>query len=310
MAIKYKIGDVTTTIADIQTTSDREINYAKTSSGKYLWTRPTTLDLQFSWDAFSSWTLLRTSSLNPDVAQSVTLATNSSTPTSGTNTYSFNTYYGDSLQFVYTAKPGAVIDQPNNYSFTIDPTFEVSNIIANKSELPDPSVEITSQWDFGEGTWNTVKNTETRSNFNLKVTKPEAVKSLPVDIYVQCKAAESFYRHNLNAITYEDTSVDVYSGSSTKVSTSDFTKIGTIAAGTLEQNFTLKVVDSSVNYCWPKGVKLVVKMVITSTAHYFSSTQRSKEAKAGTITATSGSGGYVPGGGYTGSGGTGHNSRW
>ena len=84
-------------------------------------------------------------SLNPDVAQSTTLATNSSTPTSGTNTYSFNTYYGDSLQFVYTAKPGAVIDQPNNYSFTIDPTFEVSNIIANKSELPDPSIEITSQ---------------------------------------------------------------------------------------------------------------------------------------------------------------------
>jgi hypothetical protein len=36
MAIKYKIGTNTTTITDIQATSGREINYAKTSSGTYL----------------------------------------------------------------------------------------------------------------------------------------------------------------------------------------------------------------------------------------------------------------------------------
>lgn len=312
MAIKYKIGTNTTTITDIQATSGREINYAKTSSGTYLWARPTSIDLQFPWDAFSTWTLVRLSgSKHPDASKGPVWYQNTKA-TSGTNTYSFsNIYYGDKLRFDYTAKPGAVIDQDNNYEFTVDPTFSISNIQVEKSALPEPTAELSSQWDFKEGTWSTVKATSNRSEFKVKVTKPDVIKSLAVNVYVDISDAEAFYRHNLNAITYKDDSIPVYCGN-TLLPQGTSTLIGTIAAGTAEKEFTLKVVDSSYNYCWPKGVKLTVKLELNPADHYFTSNFRSVFVSKGTFKAASsgGGGGYIGGGGYTGGGGTGYGSRW
>lgn len=310
MAIKYKIGTNTTTITDIQATSGREINYAKTSSGTYLWSRPTSIDLQFPWEAFKSWTLTRLAgSKNPNATQG-TVWSNGSKATSGTNTYSFsNVYYGDKLKFAYTAKPGAVVDQDNNYEFTVDPTFSISNIQVEKSVLPEPTAELSSQWDFKEGTWSTVKATSNRSEFKVKITKPDVIKSLAVNVYVDISDAEAFYRHNLNVITYEDDSIPVYCGD-TLLPQGTSTLIGTIAAGTAKKEFTLKVVDSSYNYCWPKGVKLTVKLELNSADHYFTSNFRSAFVSKGTFKAASSGGGGTGGGGYTGGGGTGYGSRW
>lgn len=310
MAIKYKIGTNTTTITDIQATSGREINYAKTSSGTYLWARPTSIDLQFPWDAFSSWTLTRLSgSKNPDASQG-TVWYNVTKATSGTNTYSFsNVYYGDKLKFAYNAKPGAIIDQENNYEFTVDPTFSISNIQVEKSALLNPTVELSSQWDFKEGTWSTVKDTSSRSDFKLKVTKPSSAKPLATKVYVKVTAAESFYRNGLNWFTYEDSLVDVYYGD-TKLALNVNELIATIPAGTASQEFTLKVSDSKVNYCWPKGIKLTVGIELDSSEHYFTSDYRSAVVSKGTFTSSGGGGGGISGPGYTGGGGTGYGSRW
>lgn len=297
-------------ITDVQTTSGREINYVKTTSNTYLWARPTTIDLQFPWDAFSAWALVRLSgSKHPDAPKGPVWYQNTKA-TSGTNTYSFSKiYYGDKLRFEYTAKPGAVVDQDNNYEFTVDPTFSISNIQVEKSALLNPTVELSSQWDFGEGDWDTVKNTSSRSDFKLKVTKPSSAKPLATKVYVKVTAAESFYRNGLNWFTYEDSLVDVYYGD-TKLALNVNELIATIPAGTASQEFTLKVSDSKVNYCWPKGIKLTVGIELDSSDHYFTSDYRSAVVSKGTFTSSGGGGGGISGPGYTGGGGTGYGSRW
>lgn len=296
MAIKYKIGTNTTTITDIQTTSEREINYAKTSSGTYLWARPTSIDLQFPWDAFSAWALVRLSgSKHPDAPQG-TVWTQNTKATSGTNTYSFsNVYYGDNLRFDYTAKPGAIIGQKNNYEFTIDPTFNISNIGVEKSELPDPSAELSSQWDFEEGDWNTVQSASNRDEFTLTVTKPASAKALATKVYATIINAECFYKKGWNVITYRNSYADVYYGS-TELSRTDMILIGTIPAGTLSKDFTLKVSCSGANYWWPKGVWLRVNIELSSSDHYFTSNTRYRHVREGTFASNGGGGGGGGGG--------------
>jgi hypothetical protein len=296
MAIIHSNGSTNVTITDIQTTSGREINYVKTSSGTYIWTRPTTIDLQFPWDAFSSWALTRMAgSKYPGVAQGPVWY-NGSKATSGTNTYSFsNVYYGDKLKFSYTAKPGAIIDQENNYEFTVDPTFSISNIQAEKSDLPELTLALSSQWDFEAGDWSTVKDTSNRAEFTLKVTKPTELKNTNVDIYIQTKGSSAYYRDNWNLKTHTEDTVGIRHGD-TSISWTEYTKIGNIASGTLEKNFTLKVVDSDVNYIWPKYASLYVKMELASTDHYYTLSYKQGIVSKGTAgSGSSGGGGMAPG---------------
>jgi hypothetical protein len=69
------------------------------------------------------------------------------------------------------------------------------------------------------------------------------------------------------------------------------------------------VYDSSVNYCWPKGVSLIVRVELNGTDHYFTSSSRATSVQKGTFTSTGGGQGvYIPGA-NTGFGGTGYGSK-
>lgn len=278
------------------------INYIKRkSTGTYFWTRPTTIALQLPWNYFKSWELKRTDGLNPSSSADV-IANNTTLATSGTETYDISgIYFGDRLEFNYTLKPGGSVDVYNGERLTVDPDFSIKNTAASKGEMPEPTLALSSQWDFGEGTWSTVKNTSTRANFTLKVTKPDAMKSLKVNIAVHLYNAEAYYRENLNLVTKTDTSAEVYSGNTKITSTTkSYTDIGSIEADTASKDFTLKVVADSGGYHWPKYVDLYVKMTVAdSSAHCYKTEFKLGYSSKGTYTSTSsGGGGYS--GGFTG----------
>lgn len=284
------------------TGEETPINYVqRKNTSTYFWVRPATVALQLPWDYFKSWELKRTDGLGP--ASSIgTVASSSTTSTTGTGTYNISgIYYSDRLEFTYILKPGGSVDVYNGERLTVYPDFSIKNTTASKGEMPEPTLALSSQWDFGEGTWSTVKDTSTRANFILKVTKPDAMKSLKVNIAVHLYNAEAYYRENLNLVTKTDTSAEVYSGT-TKISSTakTYTDIGSIAADTASKDFTLKVVADSGDYHWPKYVDLYVKMTVAdSSAHCYKTEFKLGYKSAGTYTSTSsGGGGYS--GGFTG----------
>ena len=305
--VTFKITGASSSITSIirknpSTGVQSNINYVKRkSTGTYFWTRPTNITLQLPWEYFKIWALTRTDAYIP-IGSPVTLATNSTLATSGTNSYDISgAYYGDRIEFTYVLKPGATVGVIDGERLQVDPDFSIVNTTASKGEMPEPTLALSSQWDFGEGTWSTVKDTSTRSNFTLKVTKPAAMKSLKVNIAVHLYNAEAYYRENLNLVTKTDTSAEVYSGNTKITSTAKtYTDIGSIDAGTASKDFTLKVVADSGNYHWPKYVDLYVKMTVAdSSAHCYKTEFKLGYSSKGTYTSTgSGGGGYS--GGFTG----------
>ena len=278
------------------------INYIKRkSTGTYFWTRPTVVTLQLPWDYFKAWTLTRTDAYIP-IASPVVLANNNTVATSGTNSYDISgAYYGDQIEFTYTLKPGATVGVGNGERLQVDPNFSIINNSATKGTMSEPTISFSSQWNFGEGTWSTVKDTNNRANFTLTVTKPDAMKELTVTLSAHLYNAEAYYRKDLNWTTYTDTNADVYLDS-TKISSSSktYTDIGSIEAGTASKSFTLKVVAEDGNYHWPKFVDMYIKMTVSdSSKHCYSTEFKIGNNSAGTPTPTSsGGGGYS--GGFTG----------
>lgn len=305
--VTFKAINATSAITSVirknpSTGETSNINYIKRkNTSTYFWVRPATVTLQLPWNYFKSWELKRTDGLSP--ASSIgTVANNSTTPTTGTGAYDISgIYYSDRLEFTYTLKPGGSVDVYNGERLTVDPDFSIKNTTASKGEMSEPTLALSSQWNFGEGTWSTVKDTSTRANFTLKVTKPDAMKSLKVNIAVHLYNAEAYYRENLNLVTKTDNSAEVYSGNTKITSTAKtYTDIGSIDAGAASKDFTLKVVADSGDYHWPKYVDLYVKMTVAdSSAHCYKTEFKLGYKSAGTYTSTSsGGGGYS--GGFTG----------
>ena len=264
-------GPAPTNITDVKTTSGSIVNYVKVSpDNKYVWARPATLSLQLPWDYYKSWTLSRESGSLGPASTTGTITSSSSLSTSGTNTYSISgLYYGDKIKITYTAKPGATsFGIASGSTYTIDPTFSISNTNASSIGLNAPTLTLSDKFGWKEVSWDTVKNTSNPEQFTATVTNNASV---ACDVYFMDDSvgyAEAYYRVNLNLVTYTDTRCTIATSGGTKISSSSYTYVGTIAAGETK-NFTFKLVPSvSVTKCWPKHAGLSVKLVASGSHKY------------------------------------------
>lgn len=318
---KVTYGAATTTVTDVKAASGATIDYVNTTQNttKYLWTRPVNFQLQMPWNYISSWSLSRagwgtasTNSMCVDSTAGVIKTTDSSY--TGTNTYTLNydTYgirYGDYLTLTLTPKVCANLSQ-TTFTCKVDKdhtSIKNTSIASGKDfdKVVDDQGIVTA--DITGGVWPTdsnysdYSNKSSNPNFTLSVTKASSIQNLAIEvgIYYSSSFTECWYTKNANLIVRKgDPCLLKYNGSEISKTSSNYTILGTIPAGTLTGNYTLSVCpDDSWNKAWPKSVVATLRYRITGGTHCFSTTTASDAVSEGQWT--------MGGGGGSGGGGVG-----
>lgn len=289
------------TVTDVKASSGATIDYLNTTQDttKYMWTRPTSFDLQLPWSYIASWSLSRagwgttsTSSMCVDSTAGVVASSSTyTTPTTGTAVYTLpvaaGIRYGDYLTLTVTPKACATLSKTTfnckvargnagikDTSFASGKSF--------KTEVSDNEIVAASVsggvWSLDSASAEAVRKAGTaKPDFTFTVTKAAGIKDLAIKVSAQTHSVftECWYTKGWNITSHKDDACDVYSGS-TKLSTSDYTEIGTIPAGALSKSWTLKVATNDVSdaiVSWPKSVVLNIKYTITGGTHCFTDSE-------------------------------------
>lgn len=305
---KVTYGAATTTVTDVKATSGSTIDYVNTTQDttKYMWTRPTTFDLQMPWNYIASWTLSRaawgTASTNSMCVDSTagTIKSSSSLATSGTTVYTLpisdGIRYGDYLTLTVTPKPCANLSK-TTFNCKVargNTSIKDTSFASGKSfsEEVDNGL-ITISWEGG--TWATTDSEADSQrknglpsgceNFNVRITKSSSIASLPVTVeaYAYSSFCECWYTKDLEAVTFKDTSAQVwYGGSQLGTSASNYRTLGTLAAGTTSGAYTFAVkadAHSNVKKSWPKCVWLCFRYTIGGSHCYSDSVATDSDYK-------------------------------
>lgn len=317
-SVTYGVAPVT--VKNVTSTSGKAIDYINTNKDatKYMWTRPVDFQLQLPWDYIESWTLSRagwgtaaTNSMCVDSTAGVIKSTDSSY--TGTNTYtlSYDTYgirYGDYLTLTLTPKVCATLSQT---TFTCkvdkDHTSIKNTSIATGNDfdkIVDEQGIVTAS--ISGGVWPTDDNysdyADQSSNpyFNLNITKSSKIKDLAIEVglYYSSTFTECWYTKNANLVVRKDDSCKLqYKGTDLSSSSSTYSVIATIPAGTLTDTFALNVWpdedSSAANKAWPKSVVATLRYRIVGGTHCFSTTTATDAVSEGqwTTGGDAGSGG-------------------
>lgn len=295
--VKIKYVPAPVTVTNVQASSGATIDYLNTTQDttKYMWTRPTSFDLQLPWGYIASWSLSRagwgttaTSSMCVDstagvVASSATHATSNTGTAIHTLPIETGIRYGDYLTLTVTPKACATLSKTTfNCKVARDNTgIKETSFASGKSFKTEVSNNAIVSADISGGVWSldstsaeAVRKAGTaKPEFTFTVTKAAGIKDLAIKVEAQNDSlfTECWYTKGWKITSHKDDACDVYSGS-TKLSTSRYTEIGTIPAGTLSKSWTLKVATNDVSNAivsWPKSVVLDIRYTITGGTHCF-----------------------------------------
>lgn len=284
-------------VENVVAASGSTVDYLNTTKDttKYMWTRPTAFDLQLPWSYIASWSLSRagwgssaTDSMCVDSTAGVVASSSVyASPTSGTNVFtipqSAGIRYGDYLTLTLTPKFCATLSK-TTFNCKVargNTSIKDTSFASGKSFKTEVSNNAIVNADISGGVWSldsssaeSVRKAGTaKPEFTFTVTKAAGIKDLAIKIEAQNDSlfTECWYTKGWNITSHKDDACDVYSGS-TKLSTSSYTEIGTIPAGTLSKSWTLKVATNDVSdaiVSWPKSVVLDIRYTITGGTHCF-----------------------------------------
>lgn len=316
-------------VEDVVAASGSTVDYLNTTKDttKYMWTRPTAFDLQLPWSYIASWSLSRagwgTATSNSMCVDSTAGVVASSlvyaSPTSGTGVFTIpktaGIRYGDYLTLTLTPKPCATLSQSTFYCKVArgNTAIKQTAIATGKNFNTEVDTNGLITAAITKATWG-LSSSGAQSlldsglpsgceNINITITKSASIKDLEITVGLYEFMAQCWYAKKSKGgyASLDYSAIVYYGGSKVSTTSSTYTTLGKVAAGSTSATFTISIKsdERNANVNWPAYLNCGLQYKITAGTHCYTTSVADDAVSGGQLNQSGdggGSGGNWPAG--------------